>query len=54
MTFLHCKPGWMQAGKPGQFKEKGTGAREGGERLLSPGQKFNPSPGQQQQKAVAF
>lgn len=44
----------MQAGKPRQFEEKGTGAGEGEERLLSLGQKFNPSPGQQRQKAVAF
>lgn len=44
----------MWVGKPGQFEEKGTGAGEGGERLLSAGQKFNPSPGQQRQKAVAF
>lgn len=44
MTFLHCKPGWMWVGKPGQLEEKGNRAREGGERLLSPGQKFNPQP----------
>lgn len=44
----------MRVGKPGQFEEKGTGAGEGGKSLLSPGQKFNPSPGQQRQKAVAF
>lgn len=54
MTFLHCEPAWMRVGKPGQFKEKGIRAREGGEGLLSPGQKFNRSPGQQRQKAVAF
>lgn len=54
MTFLRCEPGGMQAGKSGQYEEKGTGAREGGERLLSSGQKFNPSPGQQRQKAAAF
>lgn len=44
----------MKVGNPGQYEEKGTGATEGGERLLSPGQKFNPGPGQQRQKAVAF
>lgn len=53
-TGLHCELGWMWVGKPGQFEEKGTGDGEGGERLLSAGQKFNPSPGQQRQKAVAF
>lgn len=42
----------MQVGKPDQFEEKGTGAREGGERLLSPGQKFNPSPGQRDRKLL--
>lgn len=33
MTFLHYEPGWMQVRKPGQFEEKGTGAKEGGKDL---------------------